>query len=143
MCLYTNQTKPLIAKKDITCYKVVYYPYEADKQFRSEFRFFEYRIGHTYRLRTGVKQWLPNDAGYLYSGFHSFTTLKHALEYGGKGMVLLKCVIPKGARYYVGGFTHGMHDALHTDGDSTQYCSNQIRVVAWKPMWRGKWSTEL
>lgn len=142
MCLYTSQTKSLIAKKDITCYKVVYL-HEASKEFRSEFQFFEYKIGRTYRLRTGVKQWTPNDAGYVYSGFHSFTTLKNVLEYGGKCMVLLKCVIPKGARYYVGGFAHGMHDALHTDGDGTQYCSNRIRVVAWKPMWRGKWSTEL
>lgn len=142
MCLYTSQKKSLIAKKDITCYKVVYL-HEYEALFRSEFRFFEYRIGHTYRLRMGVRQWVPNDAGYLYSGFHSFTTLKNALEYGGKCMVLLKCVIPKGARYYVGGFVQGFRDDQYTGGVGTQYCSNQIRVVAWKPMWRGKWSAEL
>lgn len=142
MCLYTSQTKSLIAKKDITCYKVVY-PYEADRQFRSEFRFFEYKIGRTYRLRMGVRQWLPNDGGYLYSGFHSFTTLKNALEHGDKYMVLLKCVIPKGARYYTGEFVRGFCNAQYTGGIGTQYCSNQIRVVAWKPMWHGKWSTEL
>ena len=132
MCLYTTQSKSLIAKKDITCYKVVHL-HENETLFRSEFRFFEYKIGRTYRLRIGVKQWVPNNC-YLHSGFHSFATLKNALEYGGKCMVLLKCVIPKGARYYVGDFRQGYR---------TQYCSNRIRVVAWKPMWRGKWSTEL
>lgn len=131
MCLYTTQPKSLIAKKDITCYKVVH-PHI--KAFLSEYRFFEYKIGRTYRLYTGVKQWAPDNYGYMYSGFHSFTTLKNALEYGGKRMVLLKCVIPKGSRYYVGDFGNG---------SCTQYCSNRIRVVAWKPMWRGKWSTEL
>lgn len=141
MCLYTSQKKSLIAKKDITCYKVVHWD-EVLKQFRSEIRLFKYKIGHTYRLRKGLRQWVPNDFGYVYSGFHSFTTLKNALEYGGKHMVLLKCVIPKGARYYAGGFVQGYYDAQYTGGFGTQYCSNQIRIVAWKPMWRGKWSTE-
>lgn len=133
MCLYTTQTKSLIAKKDITCYKVVHL-HENETLFRSEFRFFEYKIGRVYSLCTSVKQWVPNQYGNMYSGFHSFTTLRNALTYGGKHMALLKCVIPKGARYYVGDFGNG---------SCTQYCSNRIRVVAWKPMWRGKWSTEL
>lgn len=141
MCLYTEQSKPLVAEKDITCYKVVY-RYEALKQFRSEIQFFKYRIGYTYDLYMDVEDWVPSAAGYLYWGFHSFTTLKNALEYGGKRMVLLKCVIPKGARYYAGGFERGFCDNPRLGGIGTQYCSNQIRVVAWKPMRRGKWSEE-
>ncbi len=141
MCLYTSQTKSLIAKKDITCYKVVHWD-KVFKQFRSEIRLFKYENGHTYRIRMSTGKFGPNENGRMHEGFHSFDTLKHALAYGGKCLVLMKCVIPKGSLYFEG---QGMPDTylnIEKGRVSKQYCSNQIRVVAWKPMWHGKWSTE-
>jgi hypothetical protein len=139
MCLYTNQTKPLVAEKDITCYKVVY-KHSEFSTLHSEIRGFEYELGHTYRIRTG--RFGPSENGRVHEGFHSFDTLKHALAYGGKSLVLMKCVIPKGSLYFEGKSMLNMYLNKEEGRIGKQYCSNQLRVIAWKPMWHGKWNTE-
>lgn len=126
MCLHTEQSKPLIAENDITCYKVVNAA-NMDGVFRSEFREFKYSLGVKY-----VEKDFP---GTVYSctvhkGFHSYRTLGVARHHALPQYVLLMCLIPKGSAYY----------ESYT-GD--QYCSDSLKVVAWKPLWHGKWSKEL
>lgn len=126
MCLATNQTEPLVAKKDITCYKVVYPAKAGDGVFHSEFRNFEYSLGTRY-----AEKEFPGTVAVhaVHKGFHSYRTIEVARIRESAPLVLLKCVIPKGSRYY---------ESYTRD----QYCSDTLIPVAWKPLWKGKWSAE-
>lgn len=125
MCLHTNQTKPFTAEKDITCYKVVN-PANMDGMFRCEFRFFEYSLGVKY-----VEKDFPGTAYSctVHKGFHSYRTIAVAQFHASTPYVLIKCVIPKGSRYYES-----------YSGD--QYCSDTLIPMAWKPLRSGKWSAK-
>ncbi len=122
MCLYSKTTDSQTADRDITCYKLVY-PENMDHKFRSQFQEFPYELGRTYQEIYFRK---VNLTRHVYEGFHSYRTIKEAVSHSCLNMVMIKCVIPKGSRYYVS-----------DDGD--QYCSDKIRVVAWRGVWRGKW----
>lgn len=125
MCLHSNQSKPFTAEKDITCYKIVN-PANMDGAFRSEFREFKYYLGDKY-----VEKDFP---GTVYSctvhkGFHSYRTIAVAQFHASTPYVLIKCVIPKGSRYY-------------ESYTKEEYCSDTLIPVAWKPLRSGKWSTK-
>lgn len=122
MCLYTEQSKPLTAEKDITCYKVVN-PANMDGVFRSMFQEFKYSLGVKYEEKD-----FPGTASCtVHKGFHSYRTIAVARFHAAVSYVLIKCVIPKGSRYYES-----------YSGD--QYCSDTLIPVAWKPLRSGKWS---
>ena len=125
MCLPTNQTKPLVAEKDITCYKVVY-PASKDGVFCSEFRNFKYSLGTRYAEKRFPET--PVHSA-VHEGFHSYRTIEAARIRESAPLVLIRCVIPKGSRYY-------------ESYTGEQYCSDTLVTVAWKPLWKGKWSAE-
>ena len=124
MCLYTKQTEPKIAEKDIICYKfyrrynkILISPYQG---FRAP------EIGITANANLG-KSYIPeNDHYYDFKrvdeGFHSFKTLeevKHKVNgYRNLDLVIFKCIIPKGSSYYEGRFDR-----------YESYCSNSIKLV--------------
>lgn len=153
MCLRTNENHHEVADAPITCYKtasvIIQKPSEHIVQrFKSIFRSFEYELGVLYSLEETDSFVLNNpiEGGMLYInvGFHSFATLAQAkedcLEYGKDRIesfltvqhlpnpymeVILKCEIPKGAKYWVGN-----KDITHKN--FMEYCSNKIKVVGWK-----------
>ena len=122
MCMYTGFKKALVAEKDIVCYK------NADlldnpggkTKFQSVIQGFLYLLHKEYTLR-------------LEEGFHSFKVRKDAEDdincWLENVRVVLKCVIPAGAHYW-----HGNWFWLKTQKKSEcrQYCSDKIRIVAWK-----------
>lgn len=125
MCLCTYQIAPSIARKDITCYKIVN-PANMDGVFRSMFQEFKYSLGVKYveKKFTGIVR-----SHVVHEGFHSYRTISVAQRYASAPYVLIKCVIPKGSGYYES-----------CSGD--QYCSDTLIPVAWKPLWNGKWSAK-
>ena len=122
MCLISSRCESVRADRDITCYKLVY-PMNMDHKFRSQFQAFPYELGCTY-MEVYFRK--VNLTRHVYEGFHSFRTIEKAVSHSCPGMVMIKCVIPKGSWYYV-------------SDENDQYCSDQIRIVAWKNVWRGKW----
>ena len=134
MCLNTYQQTESTAEKDITCYKVVHRPSVSVQPglFISIFQDFIYKVGKHYNAshfhsRNTIKY---NSRSYsVYYGFHSYRTLEIARWWCASCDVIIKCVIPKGARYF---------ESANTD----EYCSNKIKVVAWKKRSGKSWHTE-
>lgn len=122
MCLISSYHEAVQADRDITCYKLVY-PTSTDDKFRSQFQEFKYELGRAYQETYFRK---VNLSRHVYEGFHSYRTIKEAAMHSCPGVVMIKCVIPKGSWYYV-------------SEDRDQYCSDKIIPVAWREVWRGKW----
>lgn len=155
MCLNSKDKECKVAKETITCYKVVM-KVERDGMpaLVSTIYDFLYKIGESYEIGEG--EYFPlkghpctnfgakgKEKGYsttLNHGFHSYKRLKDAkdsctyncayaplpLDWRNfLGEVILKCEIPKGARYWTG-------NQRWYDDKYAEYCSDQIRVVAWK-----------
>lgn len=127
MCLHSKQAYYATAAKDITCYKVVRagYLYNMDhwKFPAMYFSNFVYEVGKTYEEKKFKNR--PERDPFMGArcvvnkGFHTYKYYKDARNNAYSWTVMLKCVIPAGARYFTG-------------KDRDQYCSDQIRVVAWK-----------
>lgn len=153
MCLYTQDTKPLRADRDITCYKIVNLHYDDapnPEPFRSKFFNFRYGLGKTYKLngRLGacISKRVTENGVLIFEvnkGFHSYKDYKHAIEeyrlselvfsqfFSDKEYVhiMLECVIPKGSLYY--------------KGEDNDLCSNALRVNRWGYCVREpEWSSE-
>lgn len=151
MCLNSKDKECKVAKEAITCYKVVM-KVKRDKMpaLVSVIYDFLYKIGESYEIGKG--EYFPlkghpytkptaggKENGYsttLNHGFHSYKRLKDARDdcnYDPRpldwrrfiGEVILKCEIPAGAHYWTGNLR--WHDDKYAE-----YCSDQIRVVAWK-----------
>ena len=129
MCLRLDYLEPKIADKDIVCYKIV----EKTKIkgiYTSCFQEFEYIIRRLYTNNISIKfsnsvikhfkthyrrYYIEEDM------FHSYMTLSYSLQksiqllYNG---VILKCIIPKGAYYYIG-----------MCGSNLNYASSQIKIL--------------
>lgn len=148
MCLYTKQHKPDVAKKTIICYKAVRYQKVKDAvtYFFSEFYGFCYEIGKEYIVKKGKEISFPDDESYLPKeknhsilyGFHSYARLKDAIgtiDYSNYE-VILKCEIPAGAKYWTGNID------MYEEGDRNykEYCSERIKVVAWRYKKDSKWN---
>ena len=126
MCLSIEFSPELrIAIEDIICYKhvIVTNPwYKAGtKAYETSYQHFPIRIGKTYKSR------LDRDFEVINTGLHSFADIEDAIkdmkdEYKRCARywnyTIVKCIIPKGAEYYVGRF-EGM----------TSYASNRIKYV--------------
>jgi len=99
--------KPLIAKKDITVYKILNKNFFNGKYY-SPHKHFEYEKGNEY-YRYGKKFEIrvskTNNEKYLvhiYDGLHSYRTLSRAKDATWGNRKVFKMVIPKGAEYYLG-----------------------------------------
>jgi hypothetical protein len=159
MCLNSKEKECKVAKEAITCYKVVM-KVERDNMpaLVSTIYDFLYKIGESYEIGKGESFPLK---GHHYTakgrkneyftklnhGFHSYKRLKDAkgnCNYDPRpldwrnflGEVILKCEIPAGARYWTG-------NTRWYDDEYAEYCSDQIRVVAWKLRDEKNWRKKL
>lgn len=122
MCLSTLQKKPKIAEKDIICYKIMY-PLN-NGIYRSIYYQMNYKLNTLYK--TSMKRSLltncydfkasvdtdnypKKSVRYIGQGFHSAKTRKRLGDIWDSAR-LLKCIIPKGAKYY-----EGISDLLVSD----------------------------
>lgn len=131
MCLITEQSKPKIAKENITCYKVLL-AIENDSNILysspiRHFYFFENNPNPDRYFEPSKPYWLfkdsedlkpsyvddkgvvhPNPTSYkLYSGyFHMYKNYASAyymvVNHPKMQLTVFECVIPKGAKYYIG-----------------------------------------
>lgn len=118
MCwICNNKPEQLVAKEDITVYKVVQvYP---NGKILSYFHDFPYKLGEIYNTTIAVKHFKDyyNDFYFIEQGLHSYnydleigidpfivtTTLTDSsgARYYGIGIYGVLCIIPKGTEYYV------------------------------------------
>lgn len=130
MCLVLSHLKPKIADKDIICYKFV------DRTkikgiYKSGFKKFEYIIRRLYTNNISIefsdRVIKPSKTHYKRyyieeDMFHSYMTLSYSLQKSiqllYKNRVILKCIIPKGAYYYIG-----------MCGSNLSYASSQIKIL--------------
>ena len=116
MCLYTSSNEPIILKKPMKVYKVVY-PTRKKDVFESVIRGFRYTIGTLYErkkkptLVNGVAIRQAVETYYVLNGgvFHSFARKEDAFRDSaydsatlGRKSVVVECNIPKGSRVYEG-----------------------------------------
>lgn len=147
MCLIVKNDKPKIAKRNITCYKLLMVRFGyfmgnvQTEHYLSPYQtYYRWNIGEmatdkenwsikTFPLRTTI----GNDITYKIEqgGFHTFKSsktalsvcentvlLKFARETSGYRYVVVKCTIPKGTEYYYG---------ENSDGEKS-YCSKSLKL---------------
>jgi len=106
MCLL-NPSKQKIAKKDITCYTIVH---KIDNSYLSPYYHVGIKLGVTMTsdLLHGLDPPDLNLPLVIQIGLHSFNHLKNAKDMNdilwNSELVVLKNIIPKGAKYYSGTF---------------------------------------
>lgn len=109
MCLYTKQKKVKIAKKDITCYKLI--NPNMTSWFHTEFKWELNKLYETEMDFCPVYKTVSQ-------AFHSYKTLQD-LMYGYfqslSPCMMVKCAIPKGSEYYLG-----------RQGEMDGYASNKL-----------------
>lgn len=131
MCLQLEHLEPKIADKDIVCYKLV----EKTKIkgiYTSCFQEFEYIIRRLYtnnisiefsnnvikHFKTNCVE-VPNYHIIEEGMFHSYTNyMPFILLFSSSDETILKCIIPKGAYYYIG-----------MCGSNLSYASSQIKIL--------------
>jgi len=121
MCLITTQKKPLIAKKDITVYKLL------DPNYKSPYTYYQYKPGKLVKAKIkDSHEWCGFDSidqawldehyptwfesardhkplkslKCIGSGLHSAATEDRLYGTKAKGEMIVKCTIPKGSEYY-------------------------------------------
>ena len=109
MCLL-NPSKQKIAKKDITCYTIVY---KIDNNsYLSPYYRAKIKLGATMTSDLLYDSYSPdlNLPLVIQTGLHSFNHLKNAKDISDtlwySKLVVLKNIIPKGAEYYSGTFNN-------------------------------------
>ena len=126
MCLVTTQLEPKIADKDIICYKLVKRT-KIKGIYKSSFQRFEYVIRQLYTNNLDIRFANKSIKRYFYrcfykieeDMFHSYTSnLCPVILSPLPHCALLKCIIPKGAYYFVGYFD-----------DAPSYASSQIKIL--------------
>lgn len=136
MCLYLKENKkPFIANEDIVCYKVVF---KGANQYRSPYTCTLYKLNtimnDSVRITKQKTQYYNGETTWSISagGFHVYPTLNEAkthifkeyeiLKEKGKAelynFTILKCIIPKDTKYYIGTFS-GMKS----------YCSKSLKII--------------
>ena len=137
MCLTCRDPRPNIADDDIVVYKVV-------TVFRGKFRAaiqrnHYYEPGKTYsqpEVFDNIEAVLYSQGTIvrIYEGYHSysdfeaakFTAVQLCSPYNRAEQVILKCIIPKGAKYFCG-----------EDWHAKERCSDKLEVV--EEVYRTKW----
>jgi hypothetical protein len=124
MCLEIKKRLALYtAKKDKVVYKYI------EKRFGgyvTPYQGFPIKIGHKYTSDLKVEKDYYN---IVEIGLHSFKNKKDAIEVANKYYehYIVKCIIPKGSKYYVGTFDIG--SGLYGHKYMTSYASNEIIYV--------------
>lgn len=101
MCLVTNNPEQT-AKEDITCYKVVFLK---GNKLLSFYKGFEYILNNLYTtVISYTRDVVEEDYICIERAFHSYISLTSAANllhiYTIYGAVIVKCIIPKGAKFY-------------------------------------------
>jgi hypothetical protein len=137
MCLTIskNNPEPMTAEQDIVCYKVLRKEFH-NGALRAPLYKFDYCFGYVYTIpEEYFDQVYVFDDGYRLAeyGFHSFVALSDAVRFKEclsealrqiYDFVIVRCVIPNGARYYAGKQKFNRHEDNSPDG----YCSEAIRI---------------
>ena len=104
MCFKVSEKfpKPLVAKRDITCYKLVFGKGEwsAHTGYESACQRYAYYPGRTTK-RVVIKPCIVEKN--IYEGYHSYRSLKVVKKEKARwydGLVTIKLIIPKGTTYY-------------------------------------------
>lgn len=128
MCLWTEQTKPLIAEKPITAYKVLLHTF--DGKFISPYQEYDYtRYIYSNKI---VKDTIPKTADLspseileyiselkkVNNGLHLFMHSKDAflLTKCLRGGIIFECEIPVGSHYFMG-------------INNFEICTNQFKFI--------------
>lgn len=123
MCLLTGKIDVKIATEDIPCYKIVE---ESSKgTLISIIQRFEYILGKTYNNGIPDPEKVPyrkNLCGIRFDRglFHSYSSPRNRRLYKDLKEVEVKCIIPKGAYYFVGSVNLSLIEG---------YASSQIKIV--------------
>lgn len=125
MCLLINHLEPKIADKDIVCYKLVKRT-KTKGVYKSSFQGFEYIIRQLYTNNIKIEfsyRLIKPEPIFRYfieeSMFHSYVSNLYPTIFSPlPNCALLKCIIPKGAYYFVGYFE-----------DAPSYASSQIKIL--------------
>lgn len=110
-----------IALTDIECFKYVYKDTQLKDVFRTPHKNTIVRIGETYEspIKRECNPWVSwRNRFTIEQALHSF---KHVKDARGKGTIV-RCIIPKGSRYYVGRWGISKNDPI-------SYASNRIKYV--------------
>ena len=122
MCLRIQNIEPKIADKDIVCYKLVKRT-KIKGVYKSNIQKFEYVIRQLYTNYFDIKytdmliKRRYNLSAIEEGMFHSYTNYLSAITIL-PNLVVLECIIPKGAYYFEGYF-----------GNYPSYASSQIRIL--------------
>lgn len=155
MCMITDKERCTVAEKPVTCYKAMH-PIDcngamkaSEYRFVSEFMVYDYTLGEEYSLEKFEKFPEVNlELGMdlckrrlrVDKGFHSYAREEDAynhirqenssslLRLGTNPLVLVMCEIPAGASYWEG-----------DEGGRPGYCSDRIKILAWKPGYEKDW----
>ncbi len=107
MCLIcNNDSKIVVADKDIVCYKVL--RVSSRQRIESPFQQFRYKVGKTYKTGTRLKKIHEDGEDVVKKGFHSFLypidaiKLKFITSLEVSNYKVYKCVIPKGTKIIYG-----------------------------------------
>ena len=127
MCLLINQLKPKITDKDIICYKLVYKT-KIKGIYKAANQDFEYIIRQSYTNNIDIKNIIfriypgPFNMYSIEEGmFHSYVNNLNNANFILNNLpnyTALKCIIPKGAYYYIG-----------MCGSNLSYASSQIKIL--------------
>ena len=137
MCLKINKNNlnPITAEQDIVCHKVLKKLPNRDI-LNAPIYNFEYCFGMIYSTHENYFCDIDicDDGECLVEyGFHSFASLSDAVRFKERlseasrqtyDFVIVRCVIPNGARYYTGKQKFDRHEGNSPDG----YCSEAIRI---------------
>lgn len=123
MCLITNQSKPLIAENDITCFKILTVSnYILFKKFSSPIQFFNWKFNKVYDANLAIM--FKHDHKEVDDGFHAFIKNDNTInsfEYRfnyllNKKTIIVEALIPSGSNYY-------------TSIDGTEIVSNKMKLI--------------
>lgn len=113
MCFFIDEKHPnkKIAKKDITCYKIL------SKSWNSYYRNFKYELDTIYECPSSLFIEKSGPSDIITLGFHSYSNKKEAIGVcGDRFAIIVKCIIPKGTEYYY-------------NSKYKEYVSNKIKVI--------------
>lgn len=117
MCFYTNSQCPneLIATSDIVCYKVVRQKYFLGFILILYESLCQYKIYIQNKLYKHKKPLIVEN-NRIYEGFHSYININKAIIAELRiSTVIVRCIIPRGAKYYI-------------NVETNEYLSNQIKL---------------
>lgn len=103
MCFTISEKfpKPLVAKRDITCYKLVFGKGEwrTHKGYEAAVQSYAYYPGRTTK-KVDIKPSLYNEIDEGYHSYRSLKVLKEEQKRWDDSLIGIKMIIPKGTLYY-------------------------------------------